>query len=589
MRTLHTLPCLLTLGLVATFHCAQAQLPTVDPMFAANGVLSVPVQPPLWNGGSANLLALQDGSYLGIGAANYSGGLGISAQGVLVKFDKCGVLDTDFGTAGVSQLDGGGDWRVLPEKGVELADGSFLLAGTTNNGFGAVSTNRHTTVNVLSDGTLDATYGAGGFLIQSSSDGVASSYGTDLIALPSGGFVAAAVQSGNINGGAKALSLFGYLANGELDASFGTQGAVHVGKPQAANMARAHLLDGSTILVAYGRRFNNLIRIELSAFTLGGDPITTFGNNGTVDDTTIFLGSITDPNDFVSVLDDQNRLTVLGALDQDNIQLIRFLPNGSRDLSFGVNGRLLVPHLGTNLPPDASTLKILADGSMLAVVKAGTPGNSHGTQWFLLSSQGDILANDNQPWLSLGFNKASDVIEIEEGRWLVISAAQFPAGMAIRRFSMDPVVLPSISISGPSLVVAGSGPGFQWHLDGSEIIGATSDSFQPVSNGNYTVEMTDALGCSVMSAPFVLLTVGVPMTDPTQSIIVTGPDAHGMLNVRCEGPVPYELFDARGLLLKSGSMTSSFGQINTAGLTAGIYTVVLRSANGRKVFRFFAN
>ncbi|MEX1132412.1 MAG: hypothetical protein WEC15_04235 [Flavobacteriales bacterium] len=588
MRLRPTLPGLLALALAHGPFSAQAQLPTLDPVFATNGVLSVPLQAPVSDGGSANLLALQGGSYLAIGEASYSGSIGIAAQGVLVKFDACGALDPTFGTSGVSQLVGGVDWRVLPSEGVQLTDGSILLAGTTNTGFGAVSTNRHTMVKVLPDGTLDATYGAGGFLIQNSSDGVASSYGTDLLALPSGGFVATAVQSGNINGGSRALSLFGYLADGDVDASFGTGGAVHVAKPEFAFMAQAHLTNTSTILVAYGRRFTNNMRIELSAFTLEGEPIITFGNNGNVDDTTNFLGGGSDPNDFASVLDDAGRLTVMGALDQDNIQLIRFLSNGSRDLSFGTNGRLLIPHLGTNLPPDASNLKILADGSLLALVKAGTPGNTPGTQWFLLSSEGELLANDNEPWLSLGFNKASDVLEIEEGRWLVLSASQFPAGMAVRRFSTDAVVLPSISLSGPSLIATGSGPGFQWYLDGSAITGATAITFEPTTNGTYTVEMTDALGCTVVSAPFQLLNVGVQALDPASAMVVAGPDAYGLLTVRGEGMITYELLDARGVRLKTGMMASGFDQIATAELASGTYVLVLRSAKGRQVFRFFA-
>ena len=100
--------------------------------------------------------------------------------------------------------------------------------------------------------------------------------------------------------------------------------------------------------------------------------------------------------------------------------------------------------------------------------------------------------------------------------------------------------------------------------------------------------MTDALGCSAISAPFELLNVGVPTTDPTQSISLTGPDAYGMLTIRSDDSVPYELFDARGLLLKTGTITAGYDQISTIGLASGSYTFVLRSPNGRKVFRFFA-
>jgi len=179
-------------------------------------------------------------------------------------------------------------------------------------------------------------------------------------------------------------------------------------------------------------------------------------------------------------------------------------------------------------------------------------------------------------------------VEIEAGRWLVNASSEFPSGISVRRFSMDPVVLPSISLSGSALVSAGSGPGFQWYLDGNAINGATTSTFEPTVNGSYTVEMTDALGCTAMSAPFQLLNVGVQALDPASSIVVTGPDAYGLLNVRGEGAITYELLDARGVRLKTGNIASGIGQITSAELATGTYVLVLRSAKGRQVFRFFA-
>jgi len=91
-----------------------------------------------------------------------------------------------------------------------------------------------------------------------------------------------------------------------------------------------------------------------------------------------------------------------------------------------------------------------------------------------------------------------------------------------------------------------------------------------------------------VSAPFQLLNVGVQALDPASAIVVAGPDAYGMLTVRGEGAITYELLDVRGLRLKTGNMASGFGQIASAEFASGTYVLVLRSAKGRQVFRFFA-
>ncbi|HRF79186.1 MAG TPA: hypothetical protein PL070_03790, partial [Flavobacteriales bacterium] len=118
-------------------------------------------------------------------------------------------------------------------------------------------------------------------------------------------------------------------------------------------MIRTHLVGDTMILVAYGRRFVNTVRMEISAYDTAGVALPAYGSNGAVLDTTDFFGADGNINDFQSVLDSEGRLTILGGNAQANIQLIRFMPNGTRDASYGENGRVLVPYLGTNIMPAA--------------------------------------------------------------------------------------------------------------------------------------------------------------------------------------------------------------------------------------------
>lgn len=50
---------------------------------------------------------------------------------------------------------------------------------------------------------------------------------------------------------------------------------------------------------------------------------------------------------------------------------------------------------------------------------------------------------------------------------------------------------------------ASSGTAFQWYLNGTPIIGATSQTYVPTTDGNYTVTASNANGCEATSAAFV--------------------------------------------------------------------------------------
>ncbi len=81
---------------------------------------------------------------------------------------------------------------------------------------------------------------------------------------------------------------------------------------------------------------------------------------------------------------------------------------------------------------------------------------------------------------------------------------------------------PTFSFSGPDVPVitqedgvlmASSGPNFQWYLNGEAIPEATGAAYQPVESGTYSVVVTDGGACAPVSAPFFfqLTSVGEPI------------------------------------------------------------------------------
>lgn len=64
------------------------------------------------------------------------------------------------------------------------------------------------------------------------------------------------------------------------------------------------------------------------------------------------------------------------------------------------------------------------------------------------------------------------------------------------------------------------GMSYQWLLDGTDIEGATTNSFTPVVNGNYSATVTNANGCSVTSAPVNILVTSIEATEPQIDVLL---------------------------------------------------------------------
>ena len=71
---------------------------------------------------------------------------------------------------------------------------------------------------------------------------------------------------------------------------------------------------------------------------------------------------------------------------------------------------------------------------------------------------------------------------------------------------------PTITMVGDSLVSSIS-TGNQWYRDGIGIAGAISQKYKPVESGNYTVRVSDAMGCQRSSTAFLFIASAVNPVD----------------------------------------------------------------------------
>jgi hypothetical protein len=113
--------------------------------------------------------------------------------------------------------------------------------------------------------------------------------------------------------------------------------------------------------------------------------------------------------------------------------------------------------------------------------------------------------------------------------------------------------VPVIMYNGGTL--SSSAPvGNQWYADGALLAGATQNTFTPVINGIYTVEVTSPQGCSTLSAPFTVIDVGMA-----------------------------ELNNELNISLLLNPLTENFLIEIKAGSTTGSASFILSDACGRKV------
>ena len=157
--------------------------------------------------------ALQpDGKIVLVGGINP--GVNLPPQDfALVRYNSNGTLDTSFGTNGVVITAIGGS-RDAAAAIVLLPDGKLFVAGTTKG-----TTDSPGTINLVrynSDGTLDATFGAGGIIYYFIGQNNSSPDVYDVVLLPDGKLLMAA------NWGGRFLARFN--SDGSYDTSFGSNG-----------------------------------------------------------------------------------------------------------------------------------------------------------------------------------------------------------------------------------------------------------------------------------------------------------------------------------------------------------------------------
>jgi uncharacterized delta-60 repeat protein len=361
LRTVFSTILLLCLNLAARPTPVAAQPGYPDATFGTAGVAAVSLD-PAFSPGSADVAIQSDGRIVVVGSwvEVLDFPFLVVIHGVAVaRFLPDGTPDASFGNMGVvvllesvhDSLPGG----VL----VQPADGKIVVLATV----GTNSAHDFALERLLPDGTPDSTFGSGGIVFD---DLGADDNAVDMT-LDSGGniVVSGATGAGGPPYLLYDTVLARYRPDGTLDATFGSGG--HVVEDLGGGLrdeASAVAIQGDGTIVIAGRVFfdnANATGFLVARFLDDGTLDTAFGSSGSV--TTTFNES---SGGGELALQADGKLVVSGyqgAAGHPNIAVLRYLASGTLDPAFGDGGKVTIEQLtGYSFP---SGLALQADGRIV--------------------------------------------------------------------------------------------------------------------------------------------------------------------------------------------------------------------------------
>lgn len=269
-----------------------------------------------------------------------------------------GTLDASFGSGGKVITDvGSADDNV---RAVILQpDGKVVLGGSCV----VVNTTDFCAVRYMNDGTLDASFGTNGKAITSLGSSLETV--TSMVLQADGKIVLAGDCGGNgFNADFCALR---YLANGSLDANFGTNGKVTtpVGSNDDFSSALVLQPDGKLLHAGYCRIVDINYDFCTVRYNADGTLDTTFGTSGKV------ITAIGVDRDYASgiALQPDGKIILTGwcATSASNFDFcaLRYNADGSLDATFGTSGKVVTPVGSGNTMDIASAVALQPDGKIV--------------------------------------------------------------------------------------------------------------------------------------------------------------------------------------------------------------------------------
>lgn len=122
----------------------------------------------------------------------------------------------------------------------------------------------------------------------------------------------------------------------------------------------------------------------------------------------------------------------------------------------------------------------------------------------------------------------------------------------------------------------GTAVAYQWNINGNAIEGATSQFYQPLFSGVYSVTVTDQHGCSLTSSDFSYGLTGIETADLASQITLFPNPADAQIAVKLDPSLvgaTYEIYDLNGRVIQVGNLKSTVNSIDISTLESSSYVL----------------
>jgi uncharacterized delta-60 repeat protein len=380
---------------------------TLDQSFGTSGIVITDLNN--LSSDVAQDIALQSDGKVLVAGRTHAGTSFTDYSLAVVRYNADGTLDQTFGIGGkafypVSSVD---DYSYEVSMAIQ-SDGKILITGTTMTS----GHDMYITVRFTMEGLVDTSFGSNGKVVTSLGESF-DGYPNAIAIQPDGKILVGGVGVGPLSTGTYAdFALVRYLPNGSPDPGFGINGIVltPVVSGFSAEWVEDLALQSDGKIIAAGSTAEMTIdRMALARYNADGTLDISFGTSGIV---LCLAGSSESYIQGVALTTDE-AITVAGnTLDQGtgnyDFALLRFLPNGSPDSTFGSGGMVI-----SDLNPDDgySDVMIGVDGK---IVTAGLTGNS-GHQDFIVARYLDVTTGSPETpdsFISIYPNPVSDMLSV---------------------------------------------------------------------------------------------------------------------------------------------------------------------------------